>query len=122
MTKPLPIDASSDVMCPFCNMGDALLAKALETFPRKGQVEVRYRSYQLMPGPPTDSDMNATEILVKAKGTTEPRNRERLDSEVLSFVPWFCGIQRVLRVREARAGRYSLLLDMRINDVATARA
>jgi predicted DsbA family dithiol-disulfide isomerase len=68
MTKPLTIDVWSDVMCPFCYMGDALLAKALDTFPHKEQVEVRYRSYQLMPGLPTDSDMNATEILVKAKG------------------------------------------------------
>ena len=68
MTKPLTIDVWSDVMCPFCYMGDALLAQALDTFPHKEQVAVRYRSYQLMPGLPTDSDMNATEILVKAKG------------------------------------------------------
>ncbi|MFO0726639.1 MAG: DsbA family oxidoreductase [Myxococcota bacterium] len=68
MTKPFTIDVWSDVMCPFCYMGDALLAKALETFPHQEQVEVRYRSYQLMPGLPTDSDMNATDILVKAKG------------------------------------------------------
>ncbi|MBX7080710.1 MAG: DsbA family oxidoreductase [Nannocystaceae bacterium] len=68
MTKPLTIDVWSDVMCPFCYMGDALLAKALDTFPHNEQVEVRYRSYQLMPGLPTDSGVNATEILVKAKG------------------------------------------------------
>lgn len=68
MTKPLTIDIWSDVMCPFCYMGDALLAKALDTFPHKEHVEIRYRSYQLMPGLPTDSDMNATDMLVKAKG------------------------------------------------------
>ena len=72
MTRPLTIDVWSDVMCPFCYMGDALLAKALDTFPHKEQVEIRYRSYQLMPGLPTDSDMNATEILVKAKGIPRP--------------------------------------------------
>lgn len=68
MTEPLTIDVWSDVMCPFCYMGDALLAKALDTFPHADQVEIRYRSYQLMPGLPADSDLNATEILVTAKG------------------------------------------------------
>ncbi|MFO0554357.1 MAG: DsbA family oxidoreductase [Polyangiaceae bacterium] len=64
----LTIDVWSDVMCPFCYMGDALLAKALDTFPHREQVAIRYRSYELMPELPTDSDMNATDILVKAKG------------------------------------------------------
>jgi predicted DsbA family dithiol-disulfide isomerase len=64
----LKIDVWSDVMCPFCYMGDALLAKAIEQFPHAEHVDVRYRSYQLMPGLPVDSDVNATEILVRAKG------------------------------------------------------
>lgn len=68
LKKPLTIDVWSDVMCPFCYMGDALLAQAMAPFAHKEQVEVRYRSYQLMPGLPTDGEMNATEILVKAKG------------------------------------------------------
>lgn len=67
-TKPLTIDVWSDVMCPFCYIGDALLEKALETFPHEGPIDVRYRSFQLMPDLPVDGDMNATEILVKAKG------------------------------------------------------
>jgi predicted DsbA family dithiol-disulfide isomerase len=49
-------------------MGDTLLARALEQFPHREHVDLRYRSYQLMPGLPEDSDVNATEILVRAKG------------------------------------------------------
>src|SRR5690349_2967629 len=64
----LAVDVWSDVMCPFCYIGDTLLAKALEQFPHKEHVDLRYRSYQLMPGLPEDSDVTATEILVRAKG------------------------------------------------------
>lgn len=68
MTEQLTIEIWSDIACPFCYMGDALLQKALAAAPHEGEVELRYRSFQLMPELPADTDMNATELLVKAKG------------------------------------------------------
>ncbi|MDA3147586.1 DsbA family oxidoreductase [Leucobacter sp. UCMA 4100] len=45
----LTIDIWSDVMCPFCYLGDSVLAKALAEFEHRDQVTVTYHSYQLMP-------------------------------------------------------------------------
>lgn len=68
-TQPrLLVDVWSDVLCPFCYMGDALLAKALEKFPHASSVEVRYRSYQLMPHLPTDRAVPVNELLEREKG------------------------------------------------------
>lgn len=43
------VDVWSDVVCPFCYMGDTLLDQALEKFPHAAHVEVRYHSFLLMP-------------------------------------------------------------------------
>jgi len=66
--RRLVVDVWSDVMCPFCYMGDALLSKALKQFPHAASVEVRYRSYQLMPQLPADRAVNVNELLVREKG------------------------------------------------------
>lgn len=65
---PLVIEVWSDVMCPFCYMGDALLAQALDSFPNKDRVDIRYRSYQLMPHLPTDRAVDLNELLAREKG------------------------------------------------------
>ena len=48
-TGRLVVDVWSDVVCPFCYMGDTLLDEALEQFPHSSHVEVRYHSFLLMP-------------------------------------------------------------------------
>ncbi|MDX2086982.1 MAG: DsbA family oxidoreductase [Kofleriaceae bacterium] len=73
---PLVIDVWSDVMCPFCYMGDALLQKALESFAHADAVEVRYHSYQLMPHLPADCAMNVNDLLVREKGLPRARAEE----------------------------------------------
>ncbi|MGO4615869.1 DsbA family protein [Nocardia sp. 2YAB30] len=66
-TDPLVVDVWSDVMCPFCYMGDALLMQAIDRFEHKQSVEIRYHSYQLMPQLPADAiDLN--ELLVRERG------------------------------------------------------
>ncbi|GAA2706615.1 DsbA family oxidoreductase [Actinoplanes palleronii] len=47
--EPITVDVWSDVVCPFCYLGDAVLAQAIEQFPH-GSVQVRYHSFQLNPG------------------------------------------------------------------------
>lgn len=64
----LVVDVWSDIMCPFCYMGDALLAQALERFPHAASVDVRYHSCQLMPHLPADHAVNVNELLVREKG------------------------------------------------------
>jgi len=64
----LVVDVWSDVMCPFCYMGETLLAQALERFPHSAEVEVRYHSYLLMPDLPTDRAVDLIELLVAERG------------------------------------------------------
>ena len=63
-TDRLVVDVWSDVMCPFCYMGDTLLDQALEKFPHASAVEVRYHSFLLMPQlSDGDAPVNADELL-----------------------------------------------------------
>ncbi|RNG28227.1 DsbA family oxidoreductase [Streptomyces botrytidirepellens] len=64
----LVVDVWSDIMCPFCYIGDTLLAQALERFPHGSDVEVRYHSFQLMPHLPTDHAVDLNELLSKERG------------------------------------------------------
>lgn len=60
----LVVDVWSDVMCPFCYMGDELLDQALDTFPHASGVEVRYHSFLLMPQlADGDAPVNPNELL-----------------------------------------------------------
>lgn len=64
----LSIDVWSDVVCPFCYMGDTILAKALSEFEHSDAVVVRYHSYQLMPELPADQPVDLVELLSASKG------------------------------------------------------
>lgn len=66
----LSIDVWSDLVCPFCYMGDTILAKALAEFPDRDAVVVRYHSYQLMPDLPADRAVDLVELLSTSKGLT----------------------------------------------------
>jgi len=47
--EPITIDVWSDVICPFCYLGDAHLQQAIEAFPHASSVQVRYHSFLLHP-------------------------------------------------------------------------
>lgn len=64
----LEIDVWSDVMCPFCYMGDAALAQALERFRHSDEVTIRHRSYQLMPELPDDRPVDLSALLAERRG------------------------------------------------------
>ena len=65
----LVVDVWSDVMCPFCYMGDTLLAQAVEQFPHASDVEVRYHSFLLMPELSEDeAPVNAADLLSAKHG------------------------------------------------------
>ena len=64
--RTVVVDVWSDVMCPFCYLGDTLLQQARATSPHA--VEVRYHSYQLMPELPEDEPMGLYELLEHERG------------------------------------------------------
>lgn len=63
--EPITIDVWSDVVCPFCYLGDSVLQQAIEQFPHGSSVEVRYHSFQLNPGFPVGDAILADEYLAK---------------------------------------------------------
>lgn len=68
-TDRLVVDVWSDVMCPFCYMGDTLLAQALEKFPHASGVDIRYHSFLLMPHlTDDDAPVTPTELLSAKHG------------------------------------------------------
>ncbi|GLW34923.1 DsbA family oxidoreductase [Actinoplanes regularis] len=64
--EPITIDVWSDVVCPFCYLGDKILQQAIEQFPHGGAVQVRYHSFQLNPGFPAGEAIPADEYLAKS--------------------------------------------------------
>lgn len=64
----LVVEVWSDVMCPFCYLGHALLHEAIEGFEHADQVTVRYRSYQLMPDLPADEPTDLNALMARQRG------------------------------------------------------
>ena len=60
------VDVWSDVSCPFCYIGDTVLARAAEDF--EHPVEVRYHSYQLSPELSHEHTQPVNEMLAAHKG------------------------------------------------------
>lgn len=58
----------SDFVCPFCFIGQANLEKALKTFEHKDDVEIEYKSFQLMPDADYTPGETYAETFSKMKG------------------------------------------------------
>ena len=77
------VDVWSDVMCPFCYLGDTLLQQARAASPHP--VQVRYHSYQLMPELPEDEPMGLYELLERKRGL--PRAQAEAMNRQVSAAP-----------------------------------
>ncbi|MFB7352226.1 DsbA family protein, partial [Bacillus thuringiensis] len=53
----MKIEIWSDYVCPFCYIGKKQLEQAIEDTGLGGQVELVYKSYQLDPNTPVDSNI-----------------------------------------------------------------
>lgn len=73
MAEPLPVDVWSDIMCPFCYLGDTLLQRAIDA--HDGPVTVRYHSLQLMPQLPEDEAVPLDQLLEQHKGISREQAR-----------------------------------------------
>ncbi|MEY8561104.1 DsbA family oxidoreductase [Jeotgalicoccus halotolerans] len=63
----------SDFVCPFCFIGQANLDNALKTFAHKDEVEIEYKSFQLMPDAEYTPGETYAETFAKMKGIPEER-------------------------------------------------
>lgn len=68
--RELVVEVWSDVMCPFCYLGHTVLHEAIDAFEHADRVQVRYRSYQLMPDLPTDTPTDLNALLSQRQGVT----------------------------------------------------
>jgi len=57
------IEVWSDFVCPFCYIGKRRLEEALADFPEADEVEVSFKSFELDPNAPVDTDKNMYELL-----------------------------------------------------------
>lgn len=63
----------SDFVCPFCFIGQANLDNALKDFEHKDDVEIEYKSFQLMPDAEYTPGETYAETFSKMKGIPEER-------------------------------------------------
>ena len=70
------IEIWSDVVCPWCYIGKRRLESALAAFPHRDEVEIRWRSYQLDPGAPTEPTETAQQMLGRKYGMTPAQAAE----------------------------------------------
>lgn len=64
----MKIEIWSDVICPFCYIGKAKFETALNEFADRNNVEIEWKSYQLMPGLQTQVGRSIHDVLVETKG------------------------------------------------------
>lgn len=64
----MQIEIFSDVVCPWCYIGTRRLQEALSTFPHADDVTITYRSYQLDPSSPQQSEQTLDEMLAAKYG------------------------------------------------------
>lgn len=66
--RTIVVDIWSDVMCPFCYMGDTIFENALARFEHRDAVEVRYHSFLLAPDLTADHVFDVNSYLSESKG------------------------------------------------------
>ncbi|MEE1618745.1 DsbA family oxidoreductase [Brachybacterium sp. J153] len=76
-TEPLiTVDVWTDVVCPWCYIGESRLHDAIAAEGLEGQVRLRAHSFELDPTSPVDSDRTNIEHLTAAKGIPATQVRE----------------------------------------------
>lgn len=72
----MKVEIWSDVICPFCYIGKVKFETALNEFADKNNVEIEWKSYQLMPGLQTQEDRSIHDVLVQTKGISLQQAKE----------------------------------------------
>lgn len=66
----MKVEIWSDIACPFCYLGKRRFEEALDQFSGKSHVEIVYRSFELDPQAPVDSEIDTYGMLSKKYGMT----------------------------------------------------
>lgn len=66
----MKVEIWSDVACPWCYIGKRRFEAAMADFAHRDRVEVTWRSYQLDPDAPRDSEKKVNEILAQKYGVS----------------------------------------------------
>lgn len=69
--KKLTVEIWSDIVCPWCYIGERRFEKALEQFAHRDQVEIIWRSYQLDPRTPRGSKEKTLDMLSSKYGISK---------------------------------------------------
>ena len=64
------VEVWSDIVCPWCYIGKRRLERALESFPERDTVEVRFRSFELDPGRAQRTDETLDRMLATKYGVS----------------------------------------------------
>lgn len=72
----MKVEIWSDYVCPFCYIGKKQLEKAIQDTGFTGQVELVYKSFQLDPNTPTDSNKSIYEELAGKYGMSIEKAKE----------------------------------------------
>lgn len=67
----MEINIWSDIRCPFCYIGKKKFEAALEKFPQKDKVKVKWRSFQLDPNLVTQSGKTTLDYFTTTKGVSK---------------------------------------------------
>lgn len=69
---PIVVDLWTDVVCPWCYLGESRLHDAIDAEGLTGRVHLRVHSFELDPAAPVAAGHSTIEHLVEAKSMTEP--------------------------------------------------
>jgi predicted DsbA family dithiol-disulfide isomerase len=78
MTKRLKVDVWSDVVCPWCAIGDRRLKTALATFPHRDDVDVVWHAFELDPSAPAVRGGDHVEHLARKYGRSMVEARQMI--------------------------------------------
>ena len=72
----MQVEIWSDVFCPFCYIGKRNFERALEQFPHRDQVTITWKSFQLQPDAPLETDQSSNERLAEKYGVSIEQARQ----------------------------------------------
>ena len=101
----MQVEIWSDVVCPWCYLGERYFEQALERFPHRDEVEVIYRSFELDPSAPPGVTTPTVETLAGKYGMGLEQAREA---------------QRQMEQRAAQAGLTFRMEDLRSGNTRDA--
>lgn len=73
------VEIWSDIACPWCYIGKARFAAALDRFEHRDRIEVVWRSYQLAPETEVGAGIGELDALVRMKGMAPEQVRDMFD-------------------------------------------